>query len=118
MEMEMPTTFLDAMKPMVGAIPADLSVFGLIWYYISIPYRLFVVWPTYYLWLPIWWPVYVIMYYSSSLLSLFGGVEFDVPLWLYLLAYPDSYAPVFYFDFFYPPVTDETETTDETNVAE
>ena len=114
--MDMTTDFLEAIKPVVGDVAdQNLGVFATIWYYITIPYNLFLVWPSYYIWFPIWWPVYVLLYYSTSLLSIFGLADFDVPLWLYLLAYPYSYAPVFYFDFFYPPVTDETEeTTDET----
>ena len=103
--MDMTTDFLEAIKPVVGDVAdQNLGVFATIWYYITIPYNLFVLWPNFYIYLSIWWPVYVLWYYSYYS----GLAYFDAPLWLYLLAYPDLAFPVFYFDFFYPPVTDET----------
>ena len=113
--MDMSSVTLDDIMPKVGDVAdQNLGLFALIWYYCTIPYNLFLVWPSYYVGFIIWWPVYTILYYTQSLLSIFGLSEVDVPLWKWLLFYPDSYAPVFYFDFFWPAVTEDEETTDET----
>ena len=52
---------LDDVKPMVaGAGDQMLTLWGWIYYVSSIPYRLIFIWPSYYVGLIFWWPIYVI----------------------------------------------------------
>ena len=95
---------------MVGGPGAQgFGVWGWVVYFSSLFSKITVAWPWYYFSVIFFWPIYVLQYYVGKGANALLGIDTAYALWFYLLFRPDFYAPIFYFDVFYPEVEEEAE---------